>query len=155
AGHSEGGLVAIEAAARAPIAGLVLLAAPGRPLAAVLREQFLAAPMPAALRQEGLEILARLSAGDSVDNVPPHWAAHFRPSVQPYLQSVLNIDPARAFAQLSMPALLLHAERDLQVTRAELDALAKARPDAAVVMLAEANHILKRAPADREGNLKT
>ena len=121
----------------------------------VLREQFLAAPIPESLRDEGLKILARLSKGDSVDDVPPHWAAHFRPSVQPYLHSVLTIDPALAFAKLSMPALLLRAERDIQVSRPEVDALAKARPDAQVIVLPEANHILKRAPADRDGNLKT
>src|SRR5690606_40052515 len=46
-GHSEGGLIALEAAARRPdLAGLVLLATPGRPAADVLRGQLEALDQP-------------------------------------------------------------------------------------------------------------
>jgi uncharacterized protein len=155
AGHSEGGLVAIETVARAPIAGLVLLTVPGWSLAVSLREQLFASPMPDAVREEGLRILGRIAKGESVPDVPAHWAALFRPSVQPYLQSILTIDPALVLAKLTAPALLLRADRDLQISRAAVDALARARPDAPLIVLPEANHILKRAPADRDGNLKT
>jgi pimeloyl-ACP methyl ester carboxylesterase len=154
AGHSEGGLVAILAARQAPLAGVVLLATPGRSVVEVLRQQYGGANPPQ-LRQKALDIIAALAAGGRVTDVPPALAPAFRPSVQPYLASMINIDPAKEFAQVKIPTLLIYSARDLQVSLADRDALAAARPDAEMVTLPEANHILKRAPADAEGNVKT
>lgn len=153
-GHSEGGLVALYAAPQASVAGLALLATAGRPLAVILREQFAAAPWPDALRAEGLDILDRIVRGEHVENVPPQWQLHFRPSVQPYLRSELNLDPVVAIAALSVPVLIVQGARDFQVTRADFDALSRARRDAQTLLLPNANHVLKPAPADREGNIK-
>jgi hypothetical protein len=154
-GHSEGALVAILAARRARIAGLVLLAAPGRPLSVVMREQLQKAPLPEHLRRESLDILAALSAGHRVEMVSPELAPAFRPSVQPYLMSQLTIDPAAELSQIRQPVLLVHGERDLQITLADRDALAASGRDVRSVTLAQANHILKRAPADRAANVAT
>ena len=46
----------------------------------------------------------------------------------------------------------MHAGRDLQIFPADFEALRKARPDAKVVELPEANHLLKTSPADLAGN---
>src|SRR5262249_17067560 len=54
AGHSEGGLVAMRAARETTVAGIVLIAVPARPLADLLRAQFLGAPLPEHLRGEAL-----------------------------------------------------------------------------------------------------
>jgi pimeloyl-ACP methyl ester carboxylesterase len=155
AGHSEGGLVAMRAARELELAGLVLLAAPGRPLADILRAQFRAAPLPEELRSEALRLTDALAAGERVGNVPAELAPVFRASVQPYLLSVLGIDPRLELAQLSLPVLLLYGARDLQIPLSHRDALARARPDARVVTVPLANHVLKTAPADRDGNIKT
>jgi pimeloyl-ACP methyl ester carboxylesterase len=155
AGHSEGGLIATLAARRITVAGLVLLAAPGRPLADILRTQFRAAPMPEALRAEALRITDALAAGEHVADIPGELAPVFRTPVQPYLRSVLPIDPRAELAQLSLPVLLLYGARDLQIPLSDRDRLAKARPDARVVTVPAANHVLKSAPSDREGNIKT
>jgi uncharacterized protein len=165
AGHSEGGLVALRATARlnqprkqslphpAPrIAGIALLATPGRPLAAVLRQQ-LGAALPGERLAIALAILDRLATGARVDEVPADLAALFRPSVQPYLLSLLSIDPAAELARLRVPALLIQGDRDLQVGDSDLAALAAARPDATVVRLAGANHVFKSVAADRAANL--
>ncbi len=154
AGHSEGGLVAILATRQAPVAGIVVLAAFGHSVADGLRRQ-MAAVNPPELRRKALDIIDVLAAGKGVAEVPPELLNLFRPSVQPYLISILNIDPAKEFAQVKAPALLLYGARDLQVSLADRDALAAARPDTQVVTIAEMNHILKRAPADVEGNAKT
>ncbi len=153
AGHSEGGLVAIRAASRAPVKGLVLFTALGRPIGVTLREQLLAAPIPENARSEAVRILDRLIAGERVDDVPATLAALFRPSVQPYLASVLPLDPAIELGKLKLPVLLIHAGRDLQIGETDFAALAKARADAAILQLPEANHILKRVAADRAANL--
>jgi pimeloyl-ACP methyl ester carboxylesterase len=154
AGHSEGGLVAILAARQTTIAGLVVLSAFGRTLADGLREQLRNANPPA-LRQQAFDIIGVLSRGGRVAEVPPELAPLFHPSLQPYFASFINIDPAKELAQVTTPVLLLYGARDLQVSLADRDALAAARPDARVVTLPEANHILKRAPADAQGNVKT
>jgi len=153
AGHSEGGLVAIRAASRASVKGLVLLASLGRPMGMPLREQLLAAPIPATARADALRILDQLIAGERVDDVPAPLAALFRPSVQPYLASVLMLDPAAELGKLNLPVLLVQAGRDLQISEADFAALAKARADATILQLPEANHILKRVAADRATNL--
>jgi hypothetical protein len=153
AGHSEGGLVAIRAASRAPVKGLVLLASLGRPIGVTLREQLLAAPIPATARADALRILDQLIAGERVDNVPAPLAALFRPSVQPYLASVLPLDPAAELGKLKLPVLLVHAGRDLQIGEADFAALANARTDAIILRLPEANHILKKVAAERAANL--
>ena len=153
AGHSEGGLVALRAAGLVPVKGVILLATPGRPFKNVLRAQFLAASMPEAARAEALRLLDRLAAGEFVADVPALLAPLFRPSVQPYLASMLSFDPANELARLKIPALLVHGGRDLQIGEADFAALTKARPDARVARLPEANHVLKQVSADLAANL--
>jgi pimeloyl-ACP methyl ester carboxylesterase len=148
AGHSEGALVASLAAQRVSVTGIVLLAGAGRRADVIIREQIGKAPMPDGMRAESLGILGALVAGRQVPDVPPAHHTLFRPSIQPYLLSWFAADPAAALARLSAPAFIVHAERDIQVARADFDALAKARPDARVLLLPEANHVFKAAPAD-------
>jgi pimeloyl-ACP methyl ester carboxylesterase len=147
-GHSEGALVATLAAEKVSVSGLVLLAGAGRRADALMREQIQKAPAPDQIRTEALSILDAIAAGHRVENVPkPFWAL-FRPSVQPYLLSWFAVDPAAEFMRLSVPALIVQGGRDIQVARADFDALVKARPDARAIVLPEANHVFKAAPAD-------
>jgi pimeloyl-ACP methyl ester carboxylesterase len=155
AGHSEGGLIAMRVAHEIAVSGLVLLAAPGRPLADILGAQFRGAPVGDDLRSQALRIVDSLARGERVDDVPAELAPVFRPSVQPYLVSALNIDPRIELAQLSVPVLIVQGARDVQLSLDHRDALAKARPDARVVTARTANHVLKIAPTDRDGNIKT
>lgn len=152
AGHSEGALVALLAAQQIDVAGVILLTATGRSLAAVLREQLQAA-LPEELRAEAFRILDSLAAGRRVADVRPELMPLFQSPVQPYLISLMAIDPAAELAKLKAPVLFMHAERDLQISRGHFDALRRARADIRTVVLAEANHVLKTAPADRAGNL--
>lgn len=152
AGHSEGALIAILAAQKIDVAGLMLLTATGRPLAAVLRDQLQTA-LPEALYGEAFATLDRLEAGETVPDVRSELHALFRPSVQRYLLSLIKIDPAVELAKLKTPVLLLYAGRDLQIGRSDFEALRRARPDARSVELPEANHTLKSSPPDRAGNI--
>lgn len=161
-GHSEGGLVALKAATvdADGICGLLLAAAPGRPLGVLLREQFQQGlPEDNPLRQPTLDaletILVKLEAGQPADvsGVNPQLAAIFRPSVQPFLIDLLAHDPAKMIAQVTLPVLILQGTRDLQVTMNDAEVLAAARPDARLVRLEGVNHMFKPAPAEREGNL--
>jgi pimeloyl-ACP methyl ester carboxylesterase len=150
-GHSEGALIGTLAAAKVPVAGLVLLAGMGRRFDVVLREQLTAVSLPAAqepMRQRALDILAKLARGERVDDVPQEHMVLFRPSVQPFLLSLMAVDPAAELAKLKTPTLLVRGASDIQISAADLDALAKARPDARVLRLPATNHVLKPAPAD-------
>ncbi|MDN2583745.1 alpha/beta fold hydrolase [Aquibium sp. ELW1220] len=154
-GHSEGGMVAIEAAKAAPdtFAGLVLLATPGRPPGETLRDQLSNLPQPG--RAEALAILGELEAGRRVGAVPPTLAGLFRPSVQPFMISMLSLRPAETLAAVAMPALVVGGGTDIQVTRADFDALAQARPDVESRWFPAMNHVLADAPADFAGNVAT
>jgi pimeloyl-ACP methyl ester carboxylesterase len=151
AGHSEGALIGMLAAPQKDVAGLALLTATGRSMRAILTDQ-LKSKLPPALEAETYRILDALSAGQRASDVSKELYALFRPSVQPFLISVLAIDPAAELAKVKSPVLVMHAGRDLQIFPADFEALRKARPDATVVELPEANHMLKTSPADIAGN---
>lgn len=152
-GHSEGGLIAMSLAATVDVAGLVLMATPGRPLGVILQEQLVAMGAPPELLAASAAILEALVRGVAVAEVSPVLAPLYRPSVQPYLMSQIGIDPVRELAQVSVPTLILSAGRDLQVSGADAARLAAAEPGARLVRLVEANHLFKAAPEDRAGNV--
>jgi pimeloyl-ACP methyl ester carboxylesterase len=160
-GHSEGALLATIAASETQVGGIILLAGSGRRLDLVLREQLAALPLPPArehLRAESYSIIDQLVRGERVDDISADQVPLFRPSVQPFLISLFAIDPAAEFAKLNTPALVVWGESDIQIRRADFDALAKARPDAKAIALPLTNHVFKPAPADaadRDAQLKS
>jgi hypothetical protein len=153
AGHSEGGLIAMRALARAEVSRLILLAPPGRPFGAVLRDQLRDTPMPPPMRDEALAILGALERGETVPSLSRPLYPLFRPSVQPYLRSMIAIDPAHELAALRVPVLIVSGGRDLQIGGEDIAALVRARPDAGQFHRASMNHVLADAPPDREGNV--
>lgn len=158
-GHSEGGLVAMAAAQDAPaVCGLVLIAAPGRPLGAVLREQIRANPANAPLLPQAMAAIDALEAGRRIDTAGMHPALQglFGAQVQGFLISAFSYDPARLLAAYRKPVLVLQGQRDLQVSEADARLLAKAAPDASLVLLPDVNHVLKQvASSDPRANLAT
>jgi len=158
AGHSEGGLVALVAAQEpADICGLILLAAPGRPLGAVLREQ-LKPKLPAEMYADAEAAIVRLEHRQPVDpaTVPSPIAPLFNPAVQAYLTEMVVTDPAKLAAATRLPMLIVQGDADLQVSIADARTLAAARPDATLTMIDGINHLWKPATAgDAAANLAT
>ena len=157
AGHSEGGLVAL-AAAQDPknICGLILLAAPGRRLGAVLREQL----KPLAPAQYALAdaAIARLERRQRVDpaSVPPELRPVFNPAVQGFMIDLLTTDPAALAARTRLPMIVIQGDADVQVSVTDARLLAAAHRGARLVILPNVNHLWKSAkPGDRVGNLAT
>jgi len=148
AGHSEGGLIGIRLARREPLAGLILLATPGRRLSDMLREQ-LSETLPQPLRDEAFTAIAALERGETVTQVSAPLMPLLRPSVQPFLRSEMAMDPAAELMQVRLPTLIVSGGHDLQVTAADAQALAQARPDARRFDAPEMNHTLKATPAAR------
>ncbi len=157
AGHSEGGLVALAAAQQPKgICGIILLAAPGRPLGAVLRAQ-LKPQLPQNMFASADAAIARLERRQRVDpaSVPAPLASLFNPAVQPYLMDLMSYDPAALAATTKVPMLIIQGETDIQVRVGDARLLAAARPGAKLVLIPGINHLWRKAPADAAANAAT
>jgi len=146
-GHSEGALIASLAAEKAGASAVITLAGSGRPVADVLREQ-LAQRLPPAQLPAGVALIDRLQAGQTSLDVPAPLRQVFRPSVQPYLITLLHQDPAAAFARLKVPALIIQGRNDIQVEVADAERLKAAKPDAQLALIDGMNHVLRISPRD-------
>jgi uncharacterized protein len=142
-GHSEGALVCLVAAQEAKPDALVSLCGPGRPFAEVIREQLKTA-LPKDLLEDSDKILAELEAGRTVKEVPDKLRALYRPSIQPYLLSLLKHDPAKLAAGYSGPLFVVTGSTDIQIPVSDGQRLTKHNARARHVTIEGMNHILKR-----------
>ncbi|MDR5815973.1 alpha/beta fold hydrolase [Caballeronia sp. LZ033] len=145
-GHSEGGLVALSAAQQsAELCGLVLVSTAGRPLGQVLRQQLRSNPANAPVLSNAMSILEALEAGQTVDagGIDPALMPLFRPGVQQFLMSELNVEPTALLANVSKPVLIVQGTRDVQVDPQDALLLRDANPRAELMLVANANHVLK------------
>lgn len=153
-GHSEGALIAQSVAVNDEgICGLVLVSGAGRPAAVVLREQ-LTASTPEPILSQALTVFDEIDAGRTVD-CPPLLASLCRASVQPYLISWFDVDPAALAADETLPTLIVQGSTDIQTTLTDAEALHAADPQSELVVLEGVNHVLKVAPLDRAANVAT
>lgn len=106
AGHSEGALIAMVACQKAQLDGCVLIAGAGNALDDILCVQ-LKPRLPPELYAQNERILLALKRGEQVNDVPPALLALYRPSVQPYLISSMQVDPRAVVGALRMPLLIL------------------------------------------------
>lgn len=157
-GHSEGGLVALVAAqqAGAHVCGLVLVAAPGRPLGEILREQFRANPANAPLLDDALAAIDSLERREKPDISGYHPAvqAMFPPALQDFLIDAFSRDPAVLIAGIDLPVLIVQGDEDIQVRPLDAQLLGQAQPSAETVVLPGMNHVLATVPhGDMAANL--
>lgn len=157
-GHSEGGLVALAAAQKPRhICGVAAIAAVGRKIGSVMREQLRANPANAPILEPALAAIASLEAGEKVDvaTLPAPLRSLFAADVQDFLIDLFAEDPAALAAALTVPLLIVQGENDIQVTVEDARALAAAQPKATLILLPGVNHLLKIPQGDdRAANLK-
>ena len=96
---------------------------------------------PDFVKNESRRILTSLREGQTVDSVSKPLYALFRPSVQPYLISWFQYQPAKVIAELTQPVLIIQGTTDLQVQVKEAEQLAKAQPEATLQFINEMNHV--------------
>jgi hypothetical protein len=157
-GHSEGALVALAAAQDATdVCGLVLVAAAGRPITAVIREQLKANPANAPILDEALTALGEIEAGRRVDagKLNPALMGLFNPPAQTLLIDGARQDPVVLLRNTKLPVLVVQGTTDLQVGVEDARLLAGARPGVELVLVEGVNHVLKQAPNDMAGNFAT
>lgn len=153
-GHSEGALMASLAAGPAGASAVITIGGTGRPVDRVLREQ-LNDRLPPELAQRSQQLLDSLKAGRTDAQVPAELMVVFRPSVQPYLISLLRQDPAAAFARIKVPALIVQGRNDIQVGVEDAQRLQQAKPDAQLVLIDGMNHVLRIVPDDLQQQLQS
>jgi pimeloyl-ACP methyl ester carboxylesterase len=146
-GHSEGGWLAIRAALRgAPVQGVALLAAAGRPFLTLLRAQ-LTQQLDSAGMAQFDAAMARYLKGQLPVGLPPYLQPLFRPVNQRFTASVVAYDALAELRRLEVPVLIVQGDKDVQVSVQDAEALAAAKPGARVALLAGANHLFQ--PTDR------
>jgi uncharacterized protein len=158
-GHSEGGLVALAAAQKnIGICGLLLAATAGRPLSDVLSAQLKSNPANAPILEQAQTAIDALKTGTRFDptGLHPGLMPLFRPQVQGFLIDAFSYDPIKLIGGYGGPVLILQGGRDIQVGVADAELLARAKPEAKLVIIPEANHVLKQVTSDdRSANLAT
>lgn len=141
-----------------PCAGLILTAAPARPISAVVRSQVAAqlavVPNGDALLAAFDTAMQAFVAGRPVpesDQFPEGLRMLIlgltNPLNQPFARELWATDPAALLAQISVPVLIVIGKKDIQVDwRADgavFEALAAQRPNISIAYPEHANHVLK------------
>ena len=143
-GHSEGSSLALLAArAGPPVAAVISVSGLGRPFGVVLREQ-LARQFDGATLVRYDTAMAQYLRGEQPKDVPPQLAPLFVPINLSFMKSLSVLDPPAAIRAVRQPVLIVQGGRDLQVTVADAERLRNAKPDAQLVVVPLANHVLKQ-----------
>jgi len=148
-GHSESALVAALAAKKVKVCAIVEASGASRPFAAVMSSQLKTALDANRMTKDdydrAVKILDQLTAGKPVADPPAKLEPLFRPSVQPYLISWLNVSPVEAL-KTNTPVLILQGSSDLELTPDDPRKLSAAPKNVKVVMIAGGDHDLKVRP---------
>ena len=152
-GHSLGGLIALMAAQELhDVSGIVLIAAPGRPINAIIEDQIDWMLTNGGYTAEQAEAVRskRTLLGETIrQGGPPPDELFGLEDRLDYLRDLSRIEPAKLAASIDCPLLIFHCENDVQVSRVDAELLAlggsKGRPRK-LVTLEGVNHILQTAP---------
>jgi len=143
-GHSEGSSLALIAGrAGPPVAAVISVSGLGRPFGVVLREQ-LARQFDSATIVRYDTAMAQYLRGEQPKDVPPKLGPLFVPINLSFMRSLSSFDPPAAIRAVHQPVLIVQGGRDLQVTVADAERLHAAKPDAQLVIVPLANHVLKQ-----------
>lgn len=155
-GHSEGSSLALIAArAGSPVSGVISVSGLGRSLGVVLREQ-LSRQFDSASIVRYDTAMAQYLRGETPKDVPAKMAMLFVPINQHFMKSLATFDPPAAIRAVRQPVLIVQGGQDLQVTVADAERLHSGKPDAQVVVIPQANHVLKRtAETTLQGQMPT
>jgi len=155
AGHSQGALVGMLAASKnKEVDAYISIAGPGKSIDQVITQQM--EQQPAAIKEMVAPIIEELKKGNTVEEVPPMIHSLFRPSIQPYMISWMQYDPAQEIKQLKQPTLIVQGTTDIQVTVEDAELLLKAKPKAKKSIIKNMNHVLKEVEStDKLEQMKT
>ena len=146
-GHSEGASLALIAAGPggggAPVSGVIHVSGLGRSTGEVLREQ-LSRQFDSAILVRYDTAMQRYLSGEQPD-VPAGLEMLFVPMNRTFMKSMMAFDPPAAIRAVPprQPVLIVQGATDLQARIVDAERLHAARPDAQLVVIPRANHVLK------------
>jgi dienelactone hydrolase len=140
AGHSLGAILAPSLGAQDPaLAGIVLLAAPSRPMSEVVRDQARSLLAPGATEAQRLSAPGILKEADALADLyagrPGPASGMILGAAVSYWLDLKSYRPSETARSLRMPILVLQGERDVQVTMADFAGWKKALSGRAGVTL--------------------
>lgn len=144
-GHSEGSLIALCAAQKTPVEGIVSLSGAGYRMDVILNRQLAGQLINAdmGLMVRATAILNSLAAGRHVEQVPAALQPLFGEHVQPFIISQLRYEPTELARRTAQPLLIVAGGRDIQVSADNAERLHAAAPDSQFVLFPEMTHVLK------------
>ena len=148
-GHSQGSTVGMIAAQNAGD-GYISLAGPGRSIDDVIVEQL--SKQAPGLKDNARSAFDDLRVNGVANNYSEGLASIFRPSLQPFIRSWMQYNPAEEIKKLTIPVLILAGDRDLQVLPSEGEVLKAAHPAATYTIIPNMNHILREIK-EKDGDL--
>jgi uncharacterized protein len=143
AGHSEGSLIGMMAVQRQPVEAYVSVSGPGFPADQLMRRQL--GPQLADkpdLAAANTRILDGLVRGQTTTDVPAALMSLYNPPAQAYIASWFRYDPRMEIAKVRAAVTIVQGANDVQVSVADAQALAAARPDAKLVIVPRMTHVL-------------
>ena len=162
-GHSEGGETAPILACERRVAGIVLMAAPGRSMFEILREQKLDALQRAGVPEAQIaaelavhkQFLELVASEDEIDGTQVR--EDYRPFLaqRPWFQSHARRDPLAQIRAVKCPILIVQGDMDLQVSAERdappLEAAAKegGNTDVTLRRFARLDHLFKKIEAEK------
>ncbi|HSM62775.1 MAG TPA: alpha/beta hydrolase [Gillisia sp.] len=151
AGHSEGSLIGMLAAANKADA-YISLAGAGRSIDKIIVDQL--SKQSLELSENASNAFQEIKERGKTSNYNPLLQSIFRPSVQPFMRSWMKYEPTEEIAKLEMPVLIVNGSFDIQVDTAEAELLKEANPDAELVILEKMNHVFRKIEGDNLENTK-
>jgi esterase/lipase len=153
-GHSQGSLVGILAATE-NVTGFISISGPGKSIDQIVLEQI---GMMGAndLVESAKKTFAILKSGKTDKNFNPGLANIFNLDVQPFIRSWMKYAPSEELEKLTIPALLINGDNDIQVTEKDAQLLKGNKENAKVIIIEHMNHVLKTVDSkDTQENVKT
>ncbi len=150
AGHSEGSLVGMIAA-NGTADGFISLAGAGRSADLIIEEQI--EKQAPTLKDEVHNYFMILKTGKTFELKNIMLSSLFRASVQPYLISMIKLNPQTEIKKLNIPVLILNGTKDIQVSVEDAKLLNSAKPDSKLELIEDMNHLFKEIKGDITENM--
>lgn len=145
AGHSQGSLVGILAS-RDLADAFISLAGAGQPIDDIIVEQVHKMAPP--LAENARTAFDEIRENGRTTNYSPMLESMFKPSIQPFMSSWMQYDPAEEIAKLDIPVLIINGSADIQVENKEAEMLKNANEDARLVIIENMNHIFRKMESE-------
>lgn len=156
AGHTEGALAALVAISEnCAVDGYISINGMGNSTDCVIKEQ-LSRNQTSQVKQVISSIIDKLNEGEITENPPVYLRNSLSVPMQKYLIPLFAYHPREMIKSIRTPILLMHGDKDIQISPEESKVLHTGNNRAKLVIVNNMNHILKECETmDRDQQLET